>query len=154
MPVVYWLSSQDMDTVTRVQILDLTDCIQNSNSKFKPVKLRLKNIDLVSYPARVEGLGKYDKTHVGKQNVLKSVLVRLMRMVSHILYASSFNILSRININEDNVVFKFYHYLEVGNKKNKDWIIEKHFYGYFNCMEESGKAEEIFINQTPVKNYL
>ena len=27
----------------------------------KPVKLRLK-IDLVSYPARVEGLGKYDKS--------------------------------------------------------------------------------------------
>ncbi len=26
----------------------------------KPVKLRLK-IDLVSYPARAEGLGKYDK---------------------------------------------------------------------------------------------
>ena len=29
------------------------------NSEFKPVKLRLK-IDLVSYPARAEGLGKYD----------------------------------------------------------------------------------------------
>ena len=27
------------------------------NSEFKPVKLRLK-IDLVSYPARAEGLGK------------------------------------------------------------------------------------------------
>ena len=27
-------------------------------SEFKPVKLRLK-IDLVSYPARAEGLGKY-----------------------------------------------------------------------------------------------
>ena len=29
------------------------------NSEFKPVKLHLK-IDLVSYPARAEGLGKYD----------------------------------------------------------------------------------------------
>ena len=28
--------------------------------EFKPVKLRLK-IDLVSYPARAEGLGKYEK---------------------------------------------------------------------------------------------
>ena len=31
-----------------------------SKPEFKPVKLRLK-IDLVSYPARAEGLGKYDK---------------------------------------------------------------------------------------------
>ena len=30
------------------------------NSEFKPVKLRLE-IDLVSYPAWAEGLGKYDK---------------------------------------------------------------------------------------------
>ena len=30
---------------------------EKENSEFKPVKLRLK-IDLVSYPARVEGLGK------------------------------------------------------------------------------------------------
>ena len=70
-----------MDTATRVQILDETDCISHStntlgegmnpiilppamvrqlvkekeNSEFKPVKLRLK-IDLVSYPARAEGL--------------------------------------------------------------------------------------------------
>ena len=87
------LSSQEMDTATRVQILDETDCISHStntlgkgmnliilppamgkqqgrlgssaqvrqliqekdNSKFKPLKLRLK-IDLVSYPARAEGL--------------------------------------------------------------------------------------------------
>ncbi len=28
-PVVQWLSSQDMDTATRVQILDLTDCISH-----------------------------------------------------------------------------------------------------------------------------
>ena len=87
-----------MDTVTRVQILDETNCISHStntigkgmnpiillpamgkqqgilgssalvrqlvqekeNSELKPVKLRLK-IDLVSYPARAEGLGKYDK---------------------------------------------------------------------------------------------
>ena len=32
---------------------------QKENSDFKPVKFRLK-IDLVSYPARAEGLGKYD----------------------------------------------------------------------------------------------
>ena len=32
---------------------------EKENSEFKPVKLHLK-IDLVSYPARVEGLGKYD----------------------------------------------------------------------------------------------
>ena len=82
-----------MDTATRVQILDESDCISHStntlgkgmnpiyyhssygkivgqivffslgeatsqekeNSEFKPVKLRLK-IDLVSYPAREEGL--------------------------------------------------------------------------------------------------
>ena len=31
----------------------------HTHSKFKPVKLRLK-IDLGSYPARAEGLGKYD----------------------------------------------------------------------------------------------
>ena len=31
-PVVYWLSSQDMDTVTRVQILDKTDCISHSTN--------------------------------------------------------------------------------------------------------------------------
>ncbi len=34
---------------------------EKKNSEFKPVRLRLK-IDLVSYPARVEGLGKYDIT--------------------------------------------------------------------------------------------
>ena len=33
---------------------------EKENSGFKPVKLRLK-IDLVSYPTRAEGLGKYDK---------------------------------------------------------------------------------------------
>ena len=32
---------------------------KKENSEFKPVKLRLK-IDLVSYPAQAEGLGKYD----------------------------------------------------------------------------------------------
>ena len=31
---------------------------EKENSEFKPGKLRLK-IDLVSYPARVEGVGKY-----------------------------------------------------------------------------------------------
>ena len=31
-PVVKWLSSQDMDTATRVQILDLTDCISHSTN--------------------------------------------------------------------------------------------------------------------------
>ena len=30
--MVYWLSSQDMDTVTRVQILDETDCISHSTN--------------------------------------------------------------------------------------------------------------------------
>ena len=37
--------------------------LEKENSEFKPVKLRLK-IDLVSYPARVEGLGKYDPLKV------------------------------------------------------------------------------------------
>ena len=36
---------------------------EKENSEFKPVKLRLK-IDLVSYPARAEGLGKYLYTHL------------------------------------------------------------------------------------------
>ena len=31
-PVVQWLSSQGMDTATRVQILDLTDCISHSTN--------------------------------------------------------------------------------------------------------------------------
>ena len=31
--------------------------LEKENSEFKPIKLRLK-IDLVSYPARAEGLGK------------------------------------------------------------------------------------------------
>ena len=31
-PVVQWLSSQDMDTATRVQILDLIDCISHSTN--------------------------------------------------------------------------------------------------------------------------
>ena len=60
-----------MYTATQVQILDETDCISHSTNtlgngmnpiilppamfKFKPVKLCLK-IDLVSYPARAEGL--------------------------------------------------------------------------------------------------
>ena len=35
---------------------------EKENPELKPVKLRLK-IDLVSYPARAEGLGKYG-THV------------------------------------------------------------------------------------------
>ena len=34
--------------------------IEKENSEFKPVKLRLK-IDPVSYPARAEGLGKYER---------------------------------------------------------------------------------------------
>ena len=36
---------------------------EKENSEFKPVELRLK-IELVSYPARAEGLGKYDKLHL------------------------------------------------------------------------------------------
>ena len=31
-PVVQWLSSQDMDKATRVQILDETDCISHSTN--------------------------------------------------------------------------------------------------------------------------
>ena len=31
-PVVLWLSSLEMDTATRVQILDLTDCISHSTN--------------------------------------------------------------------------------------------------------------------------
>ena len=31
-PVVQWLSSQDMDTATRVQILEETDCISHSTN--------------------------------------------------------------------------------------------------------------------------
>ena len=38
-----------------------------SPSEFKPVKLRLK-IDLVSYPARAEGLGKYGLFSPGLTN--------------------------------------------------------------------------------------
>ena len=30
--MVQWLSSEDMDTATRVQILDLTDCISHCNN--------------------------------------------------------------------------------------------------------------------------
>ena len=30
MPVVKWLSSQEMDTTKRVQILDETDCVSHS----------------------------------------------------------------------------------------------------------------------------
>ena len=30
LPVVQWLSSQDMDSTTRVQILDLADCSSHS----------------------------------------------------------------------------------------------------------------------------
>ena len=37
---------------------------EKENSEFKPVKLRLK-IDLMSYPARAEGLGKYGNTVSG-----------------------------------------------------------------------------------------
>ena len=41
---------------------------EKENSEFKPVKLRLK-LGLVLYPARAEGLGKYD--NVGKHLVNK-----------------------------------------------------------------------------------
>ena len=33
---------------------------KSRKTEFKPVKLHLKKLDLVSYPARAEGLGKYD----------------------------------------------------------------------------------------------
>ena len=32
MPVMQWLSSKEMDTATRVQILDETDCISHSTN--------------------------------------------------------------------------------------------------------------------------
>ena len=38
---------------------------EKENSEFKPVKLRLK-IDLMSYPARAEGLGKYDNKQLAR----------------------------------------------------------------------------------------
>ena len=64
-----------MDTATRVQILDETDCISHSTYTLiiseatrleeeklwiQTCKTPLKN-DLVSYPAQSEGLDKYDK---------------------------------------------------------------------------------------------
>ena len=43
---------------------------EKENSEFKPVKLRLK-IDLVSYPARAEGMGKYDSNKKRKKAEIK-----------------------------------------------------------------------------------
>ena len=40
--------------------------LEKENSEFKPVKVRLK-IDLVSYPARAEGLGKYVSYSLSRQ---------------------------------------------------------------------------------------
>ena len=42
------------------------------NSELKPVKLRLK-IDLVPYPARAEGLGKYARQMSRPYNILSAV---------------------------------------------------------------------------------
>ena len=60
-----------MDTATRVQILDETDCISHF--------LRLK-IDLISYHDRAEGLGKYDKirktTNLNPSNAVGNFLYR------------------------------------------------------------------------------
>ena len=114
LPVVQWLSSQEMETTTRVQILDQANCISHStntlgkgmnpiifppamgkqqgrlgstalvrqliqekeNSELKPVKLRLK-IDLVSYPARAEGLGKYAHRNTDMVITLKNIYLSL-----------------------------------------------------------------------------
>ena len=56
-----------MDTATRVQILDLTDCISRSTNTLgkgmNPIILPPAiKIDLVSYPAQAEGLVKYDSS--------------------------------------------------------------------------------------------
>ena len=48
--------------------------VWKENSEFNPVKLRLKN-DLVSYPARAEGLGKYD-------NKLKRLMKRNKKYIT------------------------------------------------------------------------
>ena len=50
---------------------------EKENSELKPVKLRIK-IDLVSYPARAEGVGKYDKNkkRTSQQNREKIKVVK------------------------------------------------------------------------------
>ena len=42
--------------------------MEKENSEFQPVKLHLK-IDHVSYPARAEGLGKYDLSKIIIQSI-------------------------------------------------------------------------------------
>ena len=49
------------------------------NSEFKPVKLRLQKIDLVSYPARAEGLGKYDEPLGRWQSVYRKSLLAIVQ---------------------------------------------------------------------------
>ena len=44
---------------------------EKENAEFKPVKPRLK-IDVVSYPARAEGLGKYGQGDISCLDVRKS----------------------------------------------------------------------------------
>ena len=41
---------------------------EKEKSEFKPVKLRLK-IDLVSYPARADGVGKYGVLNLSRDTV-------------------------------------------------------------------------------------
>ena len=52
---------------------------EKENSEFKPVKLRLK-IDLVSYPVRAEGLGKYD---IINMHITKNYIVCCLYLMAH-----------------------------------------------------------------------
>ena len=73
---------------------------EKENSEFKPVKHLLK-IDLVSYPARAEGLGKYDKPKLKKKKSFLYIHIKrdifgkergkiiLMILYSLILYYTS-----------------------------------------------------------------
>ena len=72
------------------------------NSEFKPVKVRLK-IDLVSYPARAEGLGKYD------QRFLKATIVKIMAYTNKdylIWTCKRFQILIQVDIDAENASFE------------------------------------------------
>ena len=65
--------------------------MRRKNSEFKPVKLRLK-IDLVSYPARVERLGKWMIYHKTKpsQIIIKFLLTQKeirRRKITSVAYA-------------------------------------------------------------------
>ena len=71
------------------------------NSEFKPVKLRLKidpvsykKNDLVSYPVRAEGLGKYDEPIdyiiEGLLTVYTCVMNDTLRLIFHLKNKGSF----------------------------------------------------------------